>query len=107
MSWLLLFLSIFLEVCGTTCMKLSAGFSKLVPSILLFVFYISCFIPFTYAIKHIDVSIAYSVWAGLGTTLIALIGVIWFKEPINAIKIVSILFIVIGLIGLNMSGSKG
>jgi small multidrug resistance pump len=39
MSWLLFTLAFVLEICGTTCMKLSEGFSKLAPSVLIFVFY--------------------------------------------------------------------
>nr|WP_269848517.1 SMR family transporter [Methanosarcina horonobensis] len=50
-------------------MKLSEGFSKLIPSVLIFVFYAISFFFFTLALKGIDVSIAYAVWAGLGTAL--------------------------------------
>src|SRR3989338_1998353 len=71
MSWLLL--AIVLEVCGTTSMKLSEGFAKLLPSILIFVFYGLSFASLTIALKSIDVSIAYAVWSGVGTALIAAI----------------------------------
>ncbi len=84
-------------------MKLSQGFSKLIPSILIFVFYAASFSVFTLALKRIDVSIAYAIWAGLGTALIAVIGIFWFKEPVNALKIISLIVIVAGVIGLNLS----
>jgi len=74
MSWLFLTLAIVLEVCGTTCMKLSEGFSRLIPSILIFVFYGFSFAAFTLALKRIDLSFAYAVWAGLGILLISTIG---------------------------------
>jgi small multidrug resistance pump len=99
----LLLMAIAFEVCGTTCMKLSQGFSKLIPSVLIFVFYALSFFLFTMSLKRIDVSIAYAIWAGLGTALIAVIGIIGFKEPVNALKIVSLLVIVAGVIGLNLS----
>lgn len=104
MIWLYLALAILLEVSGTTCMKLSEGFTKLVPSILLFVFYTMSFGMLTLALKRIDVSVAYAVWSGVGTALIATIGVLWFKEPITALKLVSLALIVGGVVGLNLSG---
>lgn len=105
MHWLYLILAIVMEVLGITSMKLSEGFTKIVPSILLFIFYGLCFSCLTLAIKKIDVSVAYGVWSGLGTALIALIGIYWFKEPITAIKLTSLALIIVGVIGLNASGS--
>jgi small multidrug resistance pump len=99
----LLLLAIIFEVFGTTCMKLSLGFSKLLPSILIFVFYAISFFFFTLALKGIDVSIAYAIWAGLGTALITVIGIFWFKEPVNTLKIASLFIVVVGVIGLNLS----
>ena len=86
-------------------MKLSQGFSKILPSVLLFIFYGLCFSFLTLALKKIDVSVAYGVWSGLGTALVAFIGIYWFKEPATALKLVSLGLIIIGVIGLNASGS--
>jgi small multidrug resistance pump len=104
MTWLYLVLAILLEVSGTTCMKLSEGFTKTVPSILLFVFYTLSFWMLTMALKRIDVSVAYAVWSGMGTALIATIGVLWFREPITAVKLISLALIIGGVVGLNLSG---
>jgi small multidrug resistance pump len=104
MTWLYLALAIVLEVSGTTCMKLSEGFTKTVPSILLFVFYTLSFSMLTLALKKIDVSVAYAVWSGVGTALIATIGVLWFKEPATAMKLISLGLIIIGVVGLNLTG---
>lgn len=104
MMWLYLVLAILLEVSGTTCMKLSEGFTKSVPSILLFVFYSLSFGMLTLALKRIDVSVAYAVWSGVGTALIATIGVLWFKEPITALKLISLALIIGGVVGLNLGG---
>jgi len=99
----LLLLAIAFEVGGTTCMKLSQGFSKLLPSILIFVFYAISFFFFTLALKGIDVSIAYAIWAGLGTALITVIGIFLFKEPVNALKMASLFLVVAGVVGLHIS----
>lgn len=104
MSWVYLLLAIALEVAGTICMKLSESFTKITPSILIFIFYGLCLSFLTFALKRIDVSIVYAVWSGLGTALIAAIGVLYFKEPATAIKLASIALIIIGVIGLNFGG---
>lgn len=102
MSWVYLFLAIISEVTGTTCMKLSAGFTKVLPSIAIFIFYGISLTSLTIAIKKIDISVAYGVWSGLGISLIATIGILWFEEPVNFLKIASIGIIIIGVIGLNI-----
>ena len=104
MTWTYLALAILLEVAGTTCMKLSDGFTKMVPSILLFVFYTLSFGMLTLALKRIDVSFAYAVWSGVGTALIATVGVLWFREPMTALKLISLGLIIIGVVGLNLGG---
>ncbi|HEY4845500.1 MAG TPA: multidrug efflux SMR transporter [Candidatus Dormibacteraeota bacterium] len=104
MAWLYLMAAIVTEVVGTTSMKLSEGFSKLVPSILVFVFYGLSLVALTLALKRIDVSVAYAVWSGLGTAMIAAIGLILFKEPLTLVKILSLLCIIAGVIGLNSVG---
>jgi small multidrug resistance pump len=104
--WLLLTAAIALEVAGTTSMKLSYGFSRLVPSLLVFVFYAISFVAFSIALKKIEVSIAYAIWAGIGTAAIALIGILFFKESLTALKLLSIGLIIAGVIGLNLGGAR-
>ena len=100
--WLLLTGAIVLEVAGTTSMKLSEGFSRLVPSVLIFVFYGLSFVALTLALRKFDVSVAYAVWSGVGTALVAVIGVMYFREPLTALKLVSIALIIAGVVGLNL-----
>lgn len=104
MSWFYLILAIIFEVSGTTCMKLSQGFTKLVPSILMVILYAFSLAFLTFALKKIDVSIAYAIWAGLGTALIATVGILWFKKPLSALKIISLGLVIIGVMGLHFSG---
>ena len=63
-SWFFLIAAIFLEVAGTVSMKLSAGFSRLVPSLLIFIFYSASFAALTMALKKFDVSVVYAIWSG-------------------------------------------
>ena len=104
--WLALAVAIVLEVSGTVSMKLSDGFTRLVPSILIFTFYAGSFAVLTLALKKIDLGVAYAVWAGAGTALIAVVGILYFKEPLSALKVLSIFLIIAGVIGLNLSGAK-
>jgi small multidrug resistance pump len=103
MSWLYLMVAILLEVCGTTCMKLSHGFTRWAPSVLLFVFYALAFAAVTLAVKRIEISTAYAIWSGLGTALIAAIGILWFKESLGLVKLASLALIILGIVGLNLS----
>ena len=104
-AWLFLILAIALEVAGTTAMKLSDGFSKLLPSVLIFVCYALSFIALTLALKKFEMGIAYAIWAGLGTVLITMIGIMYFEESISFVKFFSILLIVAGVIGLHLSAN--
>ncbi|MCH9696752.1 MAG: multidrug efflux SMR transporter [Gammaproteobacteria bacterium] len=104
--WLALIIAIGLEVSGTVSMKMSDGFTKLVPSILVFVFYAAFFIALTLALKKIDVSVAYAIWAGVGTSLIMVIGALYFREPLTLLKALSISLIIAGVVGLHLSGAE-
>lgn len=104
-SWLFLLLAIFSEVAGTTCMKLSSGFSRPLPSALMFVCYAISLAALTFAIKRIEMSVAYAIWSGLGTLMISAIGVAVFQESISLLKAGSILLIIAGVAGLKLSGA--
>ena len=102
---LYLMLAIIAEVMGTTCVKLSGGFARLVPSVLIFVFYGLSLGFLSLALKKVDLGVAYAVWSGVGIAFIASVGVLWFREPVTAMKMVSLGLIVTGVAGLNMGGA--
>ena len=102
MSWAYLILAICLEVSGTTCMKLSYGFARTGPSVMIFVFYVLSIVALTLAVKRIDVSVAYAVWSGLGTGLMAMIGIAWFGEALTVVKVVALALIIVGVVGLRL-----
>jgi small multidrug resistance pump len=100
-AWAVLSAAILFEVAGTTCMRLAEGFTRLTPSVLIFVFYACSFALNTLVIRVLGLSVVYGVWSGVGTVLTALIGIYYFKEPATAVKLVSIGLIVIGVLGLH------
>jgi small multidrug resistance pump len=97
-----LLLAIIAEVTGTTCVKLSEGFTRLLPSVLIFVFYGLSLGFLGLALKKVDLSLAYALWSGLGIAFIASIGIVYFREPVTAMKMVSLGLIVAGVVGLNL-----
>ncbi len=100
-AWAVLAAAILLEVAGTTSMRLSEGFSRVTPSVLIFVFYAASFALNTLVIRTLGLSVVYAVWSGVGTVLTAMIGFLYFKEPATTLKMVSIGLIVIGVFGLH------
>lgn len=104
MSRLYLAVAILSEVAGTTSLKLSNGFTRLVPSLAVIILYGMSFTMLSLALKKIDVGVAYAVWSGVGTALIATIGVLWFKEPLTALKVGFLALIIVGVVGLNLGG---
>lgn len=107
MGWLLLVLAIVLELSGTVAMKLSASFSRLGPSILMFVFYAASFTCLNYTLGYMKVSTVYAIWSGVGIVLISLVGALIFQEKLSLTSILWMGIIVFGVIGLNLSGREG
>jgi len=104
MHWYYLSAAILFEVMGSTAMKLSNGLSRLEPTLLMFVFYAVAFACNAMALRTLDLSVTYAIWSGLGTALVAAIGMLWFHEPVTALRLISIALIVTGVIGLAFSG---
>lgn len=104
MEWIYLIFAILFEITGTTLMKVSYGFTKILPTIGTFLGYIICFICLSMALKKIDISVAYAIWSAAGLVILSTIGIFVFKESISVLKVVSLAFIVLGVIGLNLSG---
>lgn len=103
MGWAYLLIAIVFEVAGTSSMKLAEGFTRLVPSLAIFVCWGLAIVFLTLSLRTIEISVAYAIWAGLGTVLIALIGIALFGEPAGALKILFIAMIIVGAVGLKLS----
>ncbi|AXL88000.1 ligand-binding protein SH3 [Streptomyces sp. CB09001] len=105
MGYLLLAGAIAAEVAGTTAMKYSEGFSRLVPSLLTALAYVLSFALLAQTLKILAVGTAYAIWAGVGTAAIATIGVAFMGEGMTATKAAGIALIIIGVVVLNLGGA--
>ncbi len=106
MPWILLSAAILLEVAGITAMKLSRGFAELIPSVAAPVFYVLSAAAVIMALKRLDLSVTYAIWSGVGTALAAMIGIAYFREPLTLFKMVSLLLVVLGVVGLSLAGKQ-
>ena len=102
MPWIYLMVAIVLEVMGTTNLKQSDGFSRPWPSLLVAIGYGGAFYLLSLCVKEIELGVAYAVWSGVGTTLVAVVGLIAFGEVLTWSKILCIGLILIGTTGLHM-----
>jgi small multidrug resistance pump len=103
-NWALLTIAILLEVAATTSMKFSAGFTRLGPSMLMFVLYAMSFSCLSKALRTIEVGVAYAIWAGAGTAMIAAIGVALFDEGLTPQKMLGVVLIIGGVVALRLEG---
>jgi small multidrug resistance pump len=102
--WIYLLIAILTEVVGTTLMKVSQGLTRLIPSVFMFILYGISFVFMAMALKKIEVSTAYAIWSGLGTALIAVIGIVAFRESFNFSKLMGMVLIIGGVLLLNLKG---
>lgn len=97
-----LLLAIICEVTGTTFLMKSEQFTRLVPTLYTAVLYICSFYFLTQTLKTIPLGIAYAIWGGVGIVLVALIGVVLFKQSIDTPAVVGIGLIISGVIVINV-----
>ncbi|WP_436536063.1 DMT family transporter [Actinoplanes sp. HUAS TT8] len=106
MAWILLIGAIAAEVVGTTALKMSSGLSRLVPSLIVGVAYVLSFTLLALAVRHLQVSVAYAIWSGVGTAAIALIGWHVFGESLTVAKVSAMLLIIAGVVILNLTEAR-
>ena len=104
MGWLLLSFAIALEVAATLSLR-SAGDGDRLALVVVVLGYVGSLGLLAVVVRHLDVSVAYAVWAGAGTAAVALFGVTMLGEPATAIKVGSIALIIAGVVGLNLTGA--
>lgn len=102
MHWLTLAIAIIAEVIGTSALRASEGFTKLVPSILVVAGYSVAFYFLSLTLKNIPVGIAYALWSGVGTVLITIVGVVVFNQRLDVPAIVGLSLILIGVLVINL-----
>jgi quaternary ammonium compound-resistance protein SugE len=106
MAWVLLLAAGIFETGFAVMLKLSHGFTKLVPTILFCVFALASFGLLNLALRDLPVGSAYAVWTGIGAAGTAIVGILALGESSDALRIVAISLIVIGAIGLQAVESQ-
>ncbi len=102
MAYMLLFIAILAEVIGTSALKMSEGFTKTGPSLLVVVGYGLAFYFLALVLKSIPVGIAYAIWAGVGIALITIIGIVFFKQTLDLPAVAGIALIISGVLVINL-----
>jgi small multidrug resistance pump len=100
--WLFLLAAIISEVTATSSLKASAGFTKIMPSVVVVVGYALSFYFLSLVLKAIPIGIAYAVWAGLGIVLLAVVGWIVFGQALDAPALLGMALILAGIIIMNV-----
>ncbi|MFL0269029.1 quaternary ammonium compound efflux SMR transporter SugE [Candidatus Clostridium radicumherbarum] len=106
MQWLLLIIAGLFEVWWAIALKYSQGFTKLIPSLITILGMIASFYFLSLALKNLPLGTAYAIWTGIGTIGTAILGIILFKEPVDAARLICIGFIITGIVGLKLVSSN-
>lgn len=104
-GWVFLAIAILAEIAATTSLRYSNGFNNLVPSIVTVLGYMLAFSMLSQSLRTLDLGVAYAVWAGIGTAVIAVIGIIAFGEPGTLVKTFGLMLIIAGVVMVNLQGA--
>jgi len=105
-AWVYLAIGIVFEVIATSALKLSDGFSQPVPTIVCLLGFLLALAALSQSVKSIEISVVYAIWSGAGIVLITLIGLLFFSESINFLKLLFITLIMVGVVGLQLVGDR-
>ena len=103
-AWVLLLLAITSEVIGTSCLKLSEGFSKPIPTLVVLVSYATAMLLLSRVVQTIPLGITYALWSGIGIIAIVLVGLLAYKQMPSPGQLVGISMITAGVILVNLTG---
>ena len=98
--------AIFFEVAGTMLLPVTQNFTKLIPTSILAICYLSAFYLLTFVVDKLPIAIVYATWSGLGIFTIAILGYIFFKQSLSWQAILGLFLIVMGVILVNAYSSK-
>ncbi|MER7415594.1 SMR family transporter [Micromonospora peucetia] len=102
MAWIVLVISGLLETAWAIALERSAGFSRLVPSLVFVVTLVLSMAGLAYALREIPVGTGYAVWVGIGVVGTALVGMVALNEPASLPRIACLLLVVAGVVGLKV-----
>jgi len=103
MGWLFLFSAGLSEIIFALSLKYNMGFTKLYPSIVTMISGGTSFYLLMLAIKTLPLGTAYAIWTGMGAVGVAVLSIFLFKESVEWVRLLSISFIVIGIVGLKLT----
>jgi quaternary ammonium compound-resistance protein SugE len=103
MSWIYLVLAGLLEVVWAYFMKQSAGFTRLIPSLITIVALTASFCLLALAMRTLPLGTAYTIWTGIGAIGAFIVGIVWLNEPANTTRLVAALLILAGLLLMKFS----
>ncbi len=104
MSWIYLLLAGLLEVVWASFMKQSAGFTRLVPSVITVVALIASFALLALAMRTLPLGTAYTIWTGIGAVGAFIVGIVIFGEPINVTRLIAATLLIAGLVLMKLAG---
>tara|TARA_B100000579_G_C22494685_1_gene694077 strand:+ start:95 stop:427 length:333 start_codon:yes stop_codon:yes gene_type:complete len=105
-TYIFLTLAIFFEVAGTMLLPITQNFTKLIPTSILTICYLSAFYLLTFVVNKLPIAIVYATWSGLGVFTIAILGYIFFKQALSWQAIFGLFLIVIGVVLVNSFAVK-
>jgi small multidrug resistance pump len=100
--WLALAIAIVAEVVATSALKMTGEFTKLLPSLVVVTGYAIAFYFMTLSLRVLPVGIMYAIWAGLGIVLVAIIGLVVYKQVLDFPAILGLTLIVSGVVVINV-----
>jgi small multidrug resistance pump len=100
-TYLILTVAIFFEVGGTMLLPVSQNFTKIIPTTILVVLYLSSFYLITFVVNKIPIAIVYATWSGLGVFTVAILGYIFFKQSLSWQAVLGLFLIVAGVVLVN------
>lgn len=103
MAYLFLAFTIFAEVTGAITSRYSDGFKKIIPSMITIIVIIASYFFFAVSLRYgLNIGIGYAIWAGVGVVLVAVFGLIFFKETLTKIQVIGVALIIIGVVALEI-----
>jgi quaternary ammonium compound-resistance protein SugE len=101
-AWVVLVVSGVLESVWAVALGRSQGFSRLVPSVVFVVALAASMAGLGYSLRSLPIGTGYAVWVGIGAVGTALAGMVWLGESAGVLRVVSLLLVVAGVIGLTL-----
>lgn len=106
MHWVILFIAGLLEVVWALMLKQSDGFTKPLPTAIFVIALIASMVLLAQSLRVLPVGTAYAIWTGIGAAGTAILGMIFLGESRDVIKLVSLVMIIAGIVGLRLSSTQ-